>query len=143
MDPLTEARRSALRRFVASEGGNSAVATKYKLKPSRLSYLSQLIAPNSKAPFGERSARNWQALLRMKHDPLLHPSPGDVGALPPDPAPPVEEIVARLGDILRAVPSDQREVIGSLLSAYARKPGARLAIALTTLLEGGSDEDEG
>lgn len=140
MDDTTEARRAALRRFVTQEGGNAAVAEKFKLKTSRVSYLSQLIAKGSQAPFGERSARNWQTLLKMKGDPLLYPTPFEVSAQVRVAS--IDETVARLRAILLEVPTDQREVIASVLSAFARKPLAELGLALVTLLEGSSEEKE-
>jgi hypothetical protein len=138
MDDQTEARRAALRRIVSREGGNTAVAKKYNLSPSRVSYLSQLIARGSTAPFGDRSARNWQDLLGLQGDPLLHPAP-----LTPEnePEPSVEETIYHLDRLLRAVPADQREVIASVLSAYARKPVEGLRVALTTLLTTRPDDE--
>lgn len=139
MDDTTEARRAALRRFVTQEGGNAAVAAKFKLKTSRVSYLSQLIAKGSQAPFGERSARTWQTLLAMTGDPLLYPDLSQVRAQVHVAS--IDDTVARLREILQAVPVDQREVIASVLSAFARKPVAALGAALVTLLEGSSEEE--
>jgi len=135
----TEARRAALRRFVAQAGGNAAVATRFKLKTSRVSYLSQLIAKGSRAPFGERSARNWQTLLAMKGDPLLYPAP--LASKERRQLASIDDTVASLREILRAVPADQREVIASVLSAFARKPVAELGVALVTLLQGSAEEE--
>ncbi|WP_208512286.1 hypothetical protein [Variovorax paradoxus] len=131
MDALTEARRAALRRFVASEGGNAAVAEKYRLSTSRQSYLSQLTTSGSTAPFGERSARNWQELFGMTGDPLVHPEVAEaIGASLPTTAATID----RLGDILRSLSEGQREVVAPVLSSYARHPIPELGKALVTLM---------
>lgn len=139
MDELTEARREALRRFVDGAGGYSKVAVKYGLTPSHMSYLSQLIAKGSSAPLGERSARNWQQRLRMEGDPLLHP-PLDPRCGTVSPVP-LRTVVDRLAEFLRAVPPDQREVIASVIGAFARKPLPELGAALVTLLENRLDDE--
>lgn len=133
MDELTEARRAALRRFIEGAGGYSKVAAKYGLTPSHMSYLSQLIAKGSNAPLGERSARNWQKRLMMQGDPILHPPLNPEGAATT--AIPLQAVIDRLAEFLRAVPSDQREVIASVMGAFARKPLPELGLALVTLLE--------
>jgi hypothetical protein len=133
MDEHTEARRSALRRFVESEGGYSAVEAKYKLSRSRMSYLSSLIAKGSKAPFGEQSAKNWQDIFRITDDRLLNPPLGKRDSAEPPIS--VEATVRRLGELLRAIPPDEREAIASVISAYARRPMPEVGTALVTLLE--------
>lgn len=60
-----EQRRQALRAFVLANGGHAAVTKKYELKPSHATYLSQLTTPESTASFGERSAANWEARLKL------------------------------------------------------------------------------
>lgn len=132
MDELTEARRAALRRFIDDAGGYGKVAARYGLTPSHMSYLSQLIARGSTAPLGERSARNWQKRLMMEGDPILHPPLSSEGATPPIP---LQAVIERLAELLRAVPADQREVIASVVGAFARKPLPELGMALITLLE--------
>ena len=137
MDELTEARRAALRRFIDGEGGSGKVAAKYGLTPSHMSYLSQLTAKGSNAPLGERSARNWQKRLQIEGDPILHPPLDLQGAATPVP---LQTVIDRLAEILRTVPSDQREVIASVIGAFARKPLPELGAALVTLLDGGSGD---
>lgn len=133
MDELTEARRAALRRFIDGAGGYGKVAARYGLTPSHMSYLSQLIARGSTAPLGERSARNWQKRLLMEGDPILHPplNPESAATAPI----PLRAVIDRLAELLCAVPSDQREVIASVMGAFARKPLPELGMALVTLLE--------
>lgn len=131
MDETTEARRAALRRFIQAEGGYGVVAKKFELDTSRMSYLYQLIAHGSTAAFGERSARKWQEIFKMEGDPLLHPRPDPESS---GPTISLEETIKRLGDFLRAVPPDQREVIASVISAYARRPVTEVGVALVTLL---------
>ena len=133
MDELTEGRRSALRRFVENEGGYSAIEPKYQLTSSRMSYLSSLITKGSKAPFGERSARNWQKIFGLEGDPFLHPPLGQEKYANPPAS--VEATIRRLGELLRNIPVDQREAIASVLSAYARRPMPEVGTALITLLE--------
>lgn len=136
MDELTaarEARRSALRRFVEDEGGYSVIETKYKLTPSRMSYLSSLITKGSKAPFGEKSARNWQQIFNLEGDPFVHPPLGQEKFSNPPAS--VEATIRRMGELLRNIPPDQREAIASVLSAYARRPIPEVGTALITLLE--------
>lgn len=140
MDELTEARRAALRRFIEDAGGSGKVAAKYGLTPSHMSYLSQLIAKGSNAPFGERSARNWQKRLLMEGDPILHPPRNPEGATTAAAVIPLKTVIDRLTDYLRAVPADQREVIASVISAFALKPLPELGAALVTLLENRLDE---
>ncbi|MDH6168531.1 hypothetical protein M2282_003684 [Variovorax boronicumulans] len=137
MDELTEARRAALRRFIDSEGGYGKVAAKYGLTPSHMSYLSQLIAKGSSAPLGERSARNWQKRLQIEGDPILHPPLEPQGAAA---TLPLQTVIDRLAEFLQAVPSDQREVIASVIGAFARRPLPELGAALVTLLDGGSGD---
>ena len=98
-----------------------------------MSYLSQLIARGSTAPLGERSARNWQKRLLMEGDPILHPplNPESAATAPI----PLRAVIDRLAELLCAVPSDQREVIASVMGAFARKPLPELGMALVTLLE--------
>lgn len=132
MDALTEARRAALRRFVASEGGNAVVAEKYRLNASRQSYLSQLTTSGSTAPFGERSARNWQKLFDMKSDQLVHPAMAEASG---EAIPSIAATIDRLGAILRALPEGQREVVANVLSSYARLPIPELGKALVTLMD--------
>ncbi|MCR6480970.1 hypothetical protein NU688_32770 [Variovorax sp. ZS18.2.2] len=132
MDDLIEARRAALRRFVTKEGGNTAVIKKYNLDPSRRSYLSQLIARDSTAPFGDRSARKWQELLGLQGDPLLYPQPlsRDTITLP------IKELVTQIADVLNGVPENQREATAALLAALGRTPSdQQLIVVLTQLLE--------
>jgi hypothetical protein len=134
MDELTEARRAALRRFIDGEGGYGKVAAKYGLTPSHMSYLSQLIAKGSSAPLGERSARNWQERLKIEGDPILHPPLDPQGGAA---AVSLQTVIDRLAQFLQAVPSDQREVIASVIGAFARKPLPELGTALVTLLDSG------
>lgn len=89
MNNPTEARREALRAFVADNGGHARVVAKYRLSASQASYLSQLITENSTASFGERSAKNWEDRLgikdgRISNSPQTHGSPG----MAPPPLPP-------------------------------------------------------
>jgi len=135
MDSLTEARRLALRRFVAHEGGHAVVVAKFKLTSSNASYLSQLISKDSKKAFGENSARSWQARLHMGGDFLLHPESYEPAAHVAVPAT-LEETVHRMAEFLAVVPVDQREVISAVMSGWARRPAsAELANALIALLE--------
>ena len=140
MDELTEARRAALRCFIDGAGGYSKVAAKYGLTPSHMSYLSQLIAKGSTAPLGERSARNWQERLKMDGDPILHPPLNPQVAAAATPVP-LQAVIDRLAEILQAMPSDQREVIASVIGAFARKPLPELGAALVTLLENRIDDE--
>jgi hypothetical protein len=137
MDELTEARRTALRRFIDDAGGYGKVAARYGLTPSHMSYLSQLIARGSTAPLGERSARNWQKRLMVEGDPILHPPLNSESVITPVPP---QAVIERLAELLRAVPSDQREVIASVMGAFARKPLPELGMALVTLLENRLEE---
>jgi hypothetical protein len=137
MDELTEARRTALRRFIDDAGGYGKVAARYGLTPSHMSYLSQLIARGSTAPLGERSARNWQKRLMVEGDPILHPPLNSESGTTPIPP---QAVIERLAELLRAVPSDQREVIASVMGAFARKPLPELGMALVTLLENRLEE---
>jgi hypothetical protein len=138
MDELTEARRAALRRFIDDAGGYGKVAARYGLTPSHMSYLSQLIARGSTAPLGERSARNWQQRLMLEGDPILHP-PLNSESATTTPIP-LQAVIERLAELLCAVPSDQREVIASVMGAFTRKPLPELGAALVTLLENRLDE---
>jgi hypothetical protein len=135
MDPLTDARREALRQFVAQEGGHAAVVAKFKLTSSNASYLSQIISKDSTKPFGETSARRWQVRLRMQADHLLHPDKYEAaapGALPIT----LEETIQRMAEFMAAVPVDQREVIAAVMSGWARRPNSpELANALIALLD--------
>lgn len=89
MSDPTEARREALRAFVAANGGHARVVAKFKLNASKASYLSQLITENSTASFGEKSAKNWEDRLsirdgRISNSPQARPAPG----IAPPPLPP-------------------------------------------------------
>ena len=66
-----ESRRAELRKFLTEEGGFARVTEKFGLTQSQASYLSQLTAQESSAPFGERSAKNWEERLRMKSGRLV------------------------------------------------------------------------
>lgn len=70
---VTEQRREVLRRFVAKHGGHAAVVERFRLTGSLASYLSQLVAPNSTASFGETSAKNWEKRLGLTHLELQRP----------------------------------------------------------------------
>jgi hypothetical protein len=61
-DELQANRRARLGQWLSSHGGPTAVGTERRLKPSYLSYLSQLVGGYS---FGGRSARNCESLLGM------------------------------------------------------------------------------
>jgi hypothetical protein len=139
MDELTEARRAALRRFIDDAGGHGKVAARYGLTPSHMSYLSQLIARGSTAPLGERSARNWQKRLMLEGDPILHPPLNSESGITTTRIP-LQAVIERLAKLLRAVPSDQREVIASVMGAFARKPLPEFGMALVTLLENRLEE---
>lgn len=70
---MEDARRRVLRSFVSANGGHAKVVREYALSSGQSSYLSQLVAPGSDAAFGERSAANWEARLRMPPGSLVHP----------------------------------------------------------------------
>lgn len=59
---IQDARRDRLGKWVTAHGGHAEVVVKYGLTPSDASYLSQLVNGYS---FGERSARNWEARLKL------------------------------------------------------------------------------
>lgn len=70
---VTEQRREVLRKFIAKHGGHAAVVERFRLTQSHASYLSQLVAANSTASFGELSAKNWEKRLGLVHQELQRP----------------------------------------------------------------------
>lgn len=91
MPDVTEARKTALRLFLAEHGGFARVVEKYGLTQSQASYLSQLTAQDSSASFGERSAKNWEERLKIYDGRLVNAGLRSVqlptAALTPSPAP--------------------------------------------------------
>lgn len=59
---VQETRRAQLGAWVAANGGHAAVVAKYSLTNSEGSYLSQVVNGYS---IGEKSARNWEAKLKL------------------------------------------------------------------------------
>jgi hypothetical protein len=144
MDNLTEARRTALRKFVTDNGGHAAVVAKFRLSPSQASYLSQLVARDSVASFGELSAKNWQKHLKMNGNPLLFPqdflgqgtNEPQIQTSKPRTGSLLVETLENLSEILRNVPAAERETIAAVLAGLARTPEVpSLTAALITLLE--------
>jgi len=76
---VEDARREVLRGFVRDQGGYARVVQAFRLTPSQGSYLSQLIARDSAASFGERSAKNWEERLKLRPGVLVRP---DMPGLP-------------------------------------------------------------
>ena len=69
----------------------------------------------------------------MKGDPILHPPLNSESVTKPPI--PLQAVIERLAELLRTVPSDQREVIASVMGAFGRNPLPELGMALVALLE--------
>lgn len=124
-----EIRRQVLRSFLADNGGFAAVVARHKLTPSQASYLSQLTAQESTASFGERSAKNWEARLKMDDMSLVRPSVIDVTSVAKEP----------ITDQPNSTTTAERRAPQEMLAAARRR---QIAEDVVTLLEDIDDRQD-